>query len=89
MAQSAVAPTAKKEIVDPKKALSKYASIVAGEYSWGETTEAEHLASIGKKPTNDPAESPFAALTQDTTTSNFWSCARNSCIRNWSSTNEW
>jgi hypothetical protein len=50
--------------VDPKKALSKYASVVAGEYSWGKTTEAEHPASIGKKPTNDPAESPFAVLTQ-------------------------
>jgi hypothetical protein len=64
MAQTVVAPTAKKEVVDPKKALSKYASVVAGEYSWGETTEAEHVASIGKNATNDPAESPFAALTQ-------------------------
>jgi hypothetical protein len=55
MAQTVVAPTAKKEVVDPKKALSKYASVVAGEYSWGETTEAEHVASIGKNATNDPA----------------------------------
>ncbi|KAL7503011.1 hypothetical protein ACHAXN_000861, partial [Cyclotella atomus] len=64
MAQTIDAPTAKKEIVDPKKALGNYASVVAGKYSWGETTEAEHVASIGKDATNDPAESPFAALTQ-------------------------
>ncbi len=64
MAQDVAAPTVKKEIVDPKKAMGDYASVVAGKYSWGETTEAEHLASIGKDATNDPAESPFAALTQ-------------------------
>ena len=64
MAQTVVAPAAKKEIVDPKKALGDYASVVAGKYSWGETTEAEHITSIGKDATNDPAESPFAALTQ-------------------------
>jgi hypothetical protein len=64
MAQTIDAPTAKKEIVDPKKALGNYASVVAGKYSWDKTTEAEHVASIGKDATNDPAESPFAALTQ-------------------------
>ncbi|KAL3767418.1 hypothetical protein ACHAWO_013859 [Cyclotella atomus] len=64
MAQTVVAPTAKKEVLDPKKALSYYASVVAGKYSWGKTMEAEHIVSIGKDATNDPVESPFAALTQ-------------------------
>ena len=50
--------------IDPKKALSDYASAVDGKFSWGQTSEAEHLASKGKHATNDPAESPFAQLTR-------------------------
>ena len=39
-------------------------SCVDGEFSWGQTTDEEHQACIGKMATNDPAESPFAALTR-------------------------
>ena len=49
---------------DPKKVTSNYLSSSDGEFSWGKTTEQEHAAGIGMMATNDPAESPFAALTQ-------------------------
>ena len=52
-----------KELRDPKKATSDYLSSEEGQFSWGATTNAEHHASLGKMATNDPAESPFAALT--------------------------
>ena len=52
------------ELEDPKKVTSNYLSSAGGEFSWGNTTEEEHAAGIGMMATNDPAESPFAALTQ-------------------------
>ena len=52
-----------KELRDPKKATSDYLSSKDGQFSWGATTNAEHHASLEKMATNDPAESPFAALT--------------------------
>ena len=52
-----------KELRDPKKATSDYLTSEGGQFSWGYTTEDEHMASLGKMATNDPAESPFAALT--------------------------
>jgi hypothetical protein len=51
------------ELRDPAKATSDYLSSAEGKFSWGETTDEEHAACIGKMATNDPAESPFAALT--------------------------
>lgn len=59
-----VAPAILGECRDPKKALSDYVTSMDGKFSWGETTEEEHLACIGKNATNDPAESPFTSLTQ-------------------------
>ena len=52
------------ELRDPKKVTSNYLSLSDGKFSWGKTTEQEHAAGIGMMATNDPAESPFAALTQ-------------------------
>ena len=52
-----------KELRDPGKATSDYLSSVEGKFSWGQTTDDEHAACIGKMATNDPAESPFASLT--------------------------
>lgn len=52
------------ELRDPKKATSDYLTSAEGEFSYGFTTEEEHQACIGKMATNDPAESPFAQLTQ-------------------------
>ena len=64
MAMNALAPAIIKECRDPKKALSDYITGVDGKFSWGQTTDEEHLACIGKNATNDPAESPFASLTR-------------------------
>jgi hypothetical protein len=64
MAAQELAPAVIQQIEDPKKALSDYASAVDGKFSWGQTSEDEHIASIGKNATNDPAESPFAQLTR-------------------------
>jgi hypothetical protein len=63
MAAEEVAPAVIGQIIDPKKALSDYASAVDSKFSWGQTSEAQHLVSKGKDATNDPAESPFAQLT--------------------------
>jgi hypothetical protein len=52
-----------KELRDPNKATSDYLSSVEGKFSWGQTTDDEHIACIGKMATNDAAESPFASLT--------------------------
>ena len=52
------------ELRDPDKATSNYLSSIGGQFSWGKTTDEEHHACIGKMATNDPAESPFAALTR-------------------------
>ena len=41
-----------------------YLSSKEGQFSWGQTTDDEHGAMLGKIATNDPAESPFASLTQ-------------------------
>ncbi len=51
------------ELSDPNKATSDYLSTEDGVFSWGNTSDEEHLACLGKMATNDPAESPFAALT--------------------------
>ena len=51
------------ELRDPKKATSDYLSSGGGKFSWGETTDEDHIMCIGKMATNDPAESPFASLT--------------------------
>ena len=50
-----------KELCDPSKATSDYLSSVEGKFSWGQTTDDEHAACIGKVATNDPAECPFAS----------------------------
>jgi hypothetical protein len=34
-----------------------------GMFSWGETSDEDHAAFLGKMATNVPAESPFASLT--------------------------
>ena len=47
------------ELSDPKKATSDYLSVIGGKFSWGETTEQEHNACLGKLAMNDPAESLF------------------------------
>ena len=54
----------REEFRDTKKATSDYLSCIDGEFSWGQTTDEEHHACIGKMATNDPAESPFALLTR-------------------------
>lgn len=59
-----VAETILKELRDPRKASSDYLSSKEGQFSWGQTTDDEHGAMLGKIATNDPAESPFASLTQ-------------------------
>ena len=53
-----------KELRDPKKATSDYLTSKGGVFSWGETSEDEHIMCLGKMATNDPAESPFAGLTR-------------------------
>ncbi len=53
-----------KESCDPKKALSDYLFCKEGKFCWGETTDEEHKACLGRMATNDSAESPFAGLTQ-------------------------
>ena len=53
-----------KELRDPKKATSDYLTSEDGEFGWGYTTDEEHQACFRKITTNDPAEAPFAALTQ-------------------------
>jgi hypothetical protein len=60
---SEVAETILNELHDPRKATSNYLTSVEGKFSWGQTTDKEHYASLGKMATNDPAESPFASLT--------------------------
>ena len=52
------------ELRDPKKVTSSYLSDLDGEFSWGNTSDEEHVLGMGMMATNDPAESPFAALTQ-------------------------
>ena len=64
MAMNALAPAIIKECRDPKKALSDYVTSIDGKFSWGQTTDEEHLACIGKNATNDPAESPCPSLTR-------------------------
>ena len=64
MAANKLAPTMLSALCDPKKNLSDYATAVGGKFSWGQTTNEEHMACIGKNATNDPAESPFAQLTR-------------------------
>ena len=51
------------ELRDPKKATSDYLTCEKGQFSWGYTSDSEHAACLGKMATNDPAESPFAMLT--------------------------
>ncbi len=60
---SIVEDMAAKELA-PTMLLSDYATAVGGTFSWGQTTEEEHAACIGKNATNDPAESPFTQLTR-------------------------
>ena len=50
------------DILDPKKAISNYFGSAEIKFIWGQTTDEEHKALIGKMATNDPAESPFVAL---------------------------
>ena len=61
---SEVAEVIVKELRDPKKATSNYLTSVKGKFSWGQTTDEEHFAFLGKMATNDPAETPFASLTR-------------------------
>ena len=53
------------ELRNPKKATSDYSTSEKGQFSWGYTTDSEHAAclGLGKMATNNPAESPFAMLT--------------------------
>jgi len=60
---SEVAETILNELHDPRKATSHYLTSVEGKFSWGQTTDEEHFAFLGKMATNDSAESPFASLT--------------------------
>ena len=64
VAMNALAPAIINECHYPKKALSDYIMSIDGKFNWGQTTDEEHLACIGKNATNDPAESPFASLTR-------------------------
>ena len=50
-------------VKDPTKATSDYLTCVDGKFSWGNTSDEEHEACIGRMATHDPAESPFAVLT--------------------------
>ena len=59
-----VAQVVLRELRDVNKATSDYLSSIGGKFSWGQTTDEEHEANIGWMATNDPAESPFASLTQ-------------------------
>ena len=59
-----VALTLLNALCDPKKATSDYLSRKNGRFSWGKTSEEEHAACISKMTTNNPAKSPFAALTR-------------------------
>ena len=43
-----------KELRDQKKATSDYLSSADGEFSWGQTTDDEHQACLGKMATKDP-----------------------------------
>ena len=52
------------ELRDPKKVTSSYLSDLDGEFSWGNTSDKEHILGMGMMTTTDPAENPFAALTQ-------------------------
>ena len=52
------------ELRDPKKVTLSYLSSSDGEFSWGRTSDEDHVAGLGMMATNDPAKSPFAALTQ-------------------------
>ena len=49
---------------DPKKATSNYLRSAERKFIWVQTTDEEHKALISMMATNDPAESPFAALTR-------------------------
>ena len=51
------------ELRDPKKATSNYLMYADDKFSWGNTSDEEHYACLGKMATKDPAESPFASLT--------------------------
>ena len=57
------------DLCDPTKATSDYLSSAEGKFSWGETTEEEHMACIGKMATNDLAESPIKSRTYTLTES--------------------
>ena len=59
---SEVAETILNELHDPRKATSNYLTSVEGKFSWGQTTDKENNAFLGKMATNDPSESPFAFL---------------------------
>ena len=52
------------DLCDPDKAKSDCLLSIDGKFIWGLTTYEEYVACIGKIATNDPAESPFALLTQ-------------------------
>ena len=60
---SEVAETILNELHDPRKATSNYLTSVEGKFSWGQTTDEEHYAFLGKMATNDPEEILFASLT--------------------------
>ena len=55
------------ELRDTTKATHEHLSSGKGEkggrWSWGNTTDEQHKAGLGKMATNDTAESPFAGLT--------------------------
>ena len=52
------------ELCDSKKVTADYLSCIDGKFSWGQTAAEEQYACIGKMATNDPVQSPFAALTR-------------------------
>ena len=51
------------ELYNRKEATADYLSCIDGKFSGSQTTDKEHHVYIGEMATNDPAESPFAALT--------------------------
>ena len=55
------------EFLDENKATSDYLSCAEGKYSWANTSAEEHEGLLAAFATNDLAEQPFGALTQQLT----------------------
>ena len=60
----------------PKKAVHNYLSSSEDKFSWGQTTEEEHLIRLGK-------------MAMNCTSANFWPSSWNSCLHHWPCVNTW